>query len=298
MLERWLTIHNRENCEYTFAVLDASESGASDDELLDFLAQEILLAHANPDMIKHDCESLLQDARELNLDVIERYISEEILELDWAEIERKLLDGYLNKEIFPNLNKGNIALITRIGNWGEMLAAEYLVIFEGFWFPIYKLRLREKKDWAAKLTDLCLLKTDDLDKPLVCYSEVKTHSSQCDKNLGIEGHNSLVGDDALDDPEILRFIKVWLYEAGEIDKAQFFSDLKAGRIECDKRHDLYIIHDRNTWEEAILTNLDNNGIDEKLVDFSVRVFLINALRDIIDGTYERTWLAALEAINE
>ncbi len=298
MLEHWLAIHNRENCEYAFAVVEVSESCVPDDDLLSFLAHELLIAHANPAMIKHECESLLQDARELNLDVIERYVCEQILELDWAEIKQKLLDSYLSKEIFPDLHKGGLVLSTRIGNWGEALAAKYLVTFEGFWFPIYKLRLREKKDWAAKLTDLCLLKTDGLDKPLVCYSEVKTHSSRCDENLGIEGHNSLVGDDALDDPEILRLIKAWLYENGEIDKAKFFSDLKAGRIECDTRHDLYIMHDTNTWKEDILTNLDNNGIDERLVDFSVRVFLINNLRDIIDKTYGRTWLAVIEVINE
>jgi hypothetical protein len=263
-----------------------------DDDIREYLAHQIVLAHGNPDMIRAECEKLLDDARELELEEIEHCLQTTVL-ADWDQTQKRILEHYLESEILPSADK----VITRIGNFGEVVAALFLVRFEGFWFPIYKLRYREKKDWASRLTDLCLIKLVDGQKPLVCYSEVKTHSSRCDKGLGIQGHDSLSKDDALNNPEILRFISTRLYDSGQFAEADFISDLRLGRVQYNRRHDLYLIHDSATWSEEILERLHGHELDGSLVDFSVRVFLIRELRGLIDDTYECSWMAAKDIVD-
>ena len=188
---------------------------------------------------------------------------------------------------------------TLIGNFGEILAARILVEFEGFWFPIYKLRFREKKDWAMRLTDLCLIKTSGLPKPLVCYGEVKTSSSRYDADLGIAGHKSLAKDDALIDPEVLRFLSNVLYEAERYDEGAFILRIMLGTISFTKRHDLFLVHEQTTWNDEILARLDNIALDDaRLVDFSVKIVKIGGLRGVIDLSYARAWKAAEVIANE
>ena len=129
---------------------------------------------------------------------------------------------------------------------------------------------------------------------MVCYGEVKTNSSDCDKQLGVKGHASLAKDHALSNPEILRFVSTLLYETGRHEEASFVSDIGLGRAQCDRRHDLFLVHETGNWSEEILDNLENCNLDERLVDFSVKVLLIRDLRTVIEETYDRTWEAARE----
>jgi hypothetical protein len=169
--------------------------------------------------------------------------------------------------------------------------------FEGFWLPIYKLRFREKKNWAMRLTDLCLIKVDGLSKPFVCYGEVKTKSAGCNRQLAVDGHSSLAKDDALANPEILHFICTRLYETGQQEEGDFLSRLRLRKLEYDQRHDLFLVHNRNNWSEEILDNLEACDLDERLVDFSVKVVLITELRGVIDSAYARAWIGAEEIVN-
>jgi len=272
MLYKWLTYQERNPSNYKFAVLDVVESSNPDDEILDYLAHELVLAHGSPRMIKTEYEILLEDAEEVKLDILKTYIEEEIL---------------------PAKDR----ISTRIGNFGEILAAKFLMEFEGFWLPIYKLRFREKKNWAMRLTDLCLIKVDDLPKPFVCYGEVKTKSAGCNLQLAVEGHSSLAKDDALANPEILHFICVWLYETGQHKAGDFLSRIRLGKLEYDKRHDLFLVHNRDDWSEEILDNLEACDLDERLVDFSVKVVLIAELKWVIDSAYARAWIGVEEIVN-
>jgi len=292
-ISEWLAPHKRTHCDYKFAVIDVTEACDVSDEIRHYLARQLVLAHGNPGMIKAECQKLLDDARELELENIEHCLQKAVL-ADWDQTQKRILENYLEHEILPSTEK----VITRIGNFGEVIAALFLIEFEGFWFPIYKLRYREKKDWASRLTDLCLIKIVNDQNPLICYGEVKTHSSKCDKKLGIQGHDSLSKDDALNNPEILRFISTRLYESGRFDEASFISDLRLGRTRYNRRHDLYLIHDSATWSEEILERLHAHDLDKSLADFSVRVLLIRELRGLIDRTYECSWIAAKDIVDE
>lgn len=277
MLKDWLCTNLRNPCHFKFSVEDITERlnpdiSNPDDIILNSMAEQLLIACAPPDMIREEIEMLLEDVDELDLHIIKDYVETEI--------------------IFPTKGVGKeeiIKLITWIGNFGEVLAAQYLIESEGFWFPIYKLRFREKKDYAMKLTDICLVKTEGLQKPLVCYGEVKTKTSSCDKDLGIKGHESLKKDDALEKPEILRFLRQQLYSMQRYDEARFFSGISLGKISYDIKHTLILVHETKSWEEDILKNLHSQELDSRLVNFSVKVILIQELRQVIDETYARAW---------
>ena len=100
---------------------------------MDYLAVAILAFHGIPQQIRDDYQLLIQDAEDNGLHILKDYL------------ERHVLPGEKN-------------VIVRVGNFGEVVAIAFLIEFENFWFPIDKLRFREKKDWAMRLTDLCFIK--------------------------------------------------------------------------------------------------------------------------------------------
>jgi hypothetical protein len=270
MLTEWLNYEQRNPSPYKFGVIDICEIIEFNQDILLYVAKDVIVAHKNPIMIKKELEILLEDANNASVEVIRSYIENEVL---------------------PSKERTQ----TRIGNFGEILSASILIEYEGFRLPIYKLRFREKKDWAMRLTDLCLIRNDEeMGRPLICYGETKTNTSGVDRQLGIKGHDSLAKDDALDNPEILNFICTWLYETDRFDEAEFLSRIRLGTITCDKRHDLFLVHDLENWREDVLTNLDASQLDERLVDFSVKVVLISNLRQIIDDVYS----LACESVEE
>jgi len=243
--------------------------GDPNDEIVNSLANNLLWAHGDPEMIRRECMMLLEDSDELDLHIIRDYVAHEIL---------------------PGNGKG-FELSTWIGDFGEVLAAQFLIELEDYWFPIYKLRFREKRRLAMKLTDLCLIKTKGLPVPLICFGEVKTRSSQskCNLNLGVEGHESLKKDDALDEPEILKFVCSLLYSMMKFDEAMFLSRLRLDKASYTKKHTLFLIHEASTWDDRILKNLHVQELDPRLTDFSVRVVLVKQLRQLIDESYARAW---------
>jgi len=265
MLSNWLIQQVRYPSVYKFPVVDVTELVAPDSEIRDYLALALLLAHGNPQQIRDQYSLLIEDAEDNSLNILKKYLED---------------------HVFP----GEKRISVRVGNFGEVLASTFLIDFENFWFPIYKLRYREKKDWAMRLTDLCLIKRLNRVKPLVCYGEVKTISGNCDKDIAIKGHDSLVlGEvkDILSDPEILHFISTILYETHRFEEAKFISGIEVDSIKYDKRHDLFIVHSREKWTDEILDRLEGYPLDQRLVNFTTKVVLISQLRDIIDTTYDR-----------
>jgi hypothetical protein len=277
MIKKWLLYQVRYPTTYKFPVHDVTELIEPGEELLDYLALALLLAHGNPQQIRDQYNILLEDAEDNSLDILKKYLESRV---------------FPAKEVFHG--------IARTGNFGEVLASLLLVEFEDFWFPIYKLRFREKKDWAMRLTDLCLIKQSDGAKPLVCYGEVKTISGARNKDIAIEGHASLVlgeAKDALSDPEVLHFISTILYETHRYAERDFISRIQLGKIEYDKRHDLFIIHSRERWTDEILDRLQAYPLDSRLVNFSLKVVLVAQLKKLIDAAYGQSTVVTKALIN-
>lgn len=279
MLHKWLTYQTRVSSPYVFPVIDAIEVVNANGETIEYLAKQILLAHGNPQVIIDDCRKLLTDVIE-DMDAL------------------AIIKSYLDKYILPSTDKG----IVEIGNFGETLAARLLVEFEQFWFPIYKIRYREKKNWAMRLTDFCVIKEQDTSRPLVCYIEVKTKSSKRDLDLALDGHESLrkslEGEGNLSNGEILHFMQDKLTDKGMLREASFVGDIKLEKITYDVRHDLFLVHDKKTWVDEILKRLEASTVDPRLLDFSIKVVLIDQLRKIIDTTYDCCAVSALDMLKE
>lgn len=272
MLDSWLKYEERGNVEYKFEVMAATEKLKPDDLIINYLARQLILAHQSPEMLKVEYQLLVEDTEDVDLLILKQYVEEEIL---------------------PSTDR----VPTRVGNFGEILAAIMLMEFEDYWFPIYKLRFRVKKDWSMRLTDICLFKTDGLEKPLVCFGEVKTKSTGCDKKLAVKGHSSLSKDNALDYPEILRFICTWLFEKGMRSEAELLSRIRLDKIAYDKKHRLFLVHNKNDWTDEILEKLEECKLDERLVDFTLIIVLIVDLRAVIDEVYSRAWIGAKEVLS-
>ena len=177
------------------------------------------------------------------------------------------------------------------------MAARCLIEFEGFELPIYKLRYRGKRDWASRLTDLCVVKRGALSKPMVCYGEAKTRSAGCNKKLAVEGHCSLAKDDALSNPEILRFICALFYSSGRFEEANLFSEIRLGETSYNKKHTLFLIHNKEGWVDEILDNLQDCELDDRLIDFTVNVVLVADLGKVIESAYDRAWKGAREIVD-
>jgi len=151
-----------------------------------------------------------------------------------------------------------------------------------------------------RLTDLCLIKKVDGTNPLVCYGEVKTISGSCNKDIAIDGHDSLVkgeAKDILSEPEVLHFISTILVATNRYEEARFISQISLRNIEYDKRYDLFIIHAKEIWTDEILDRLEGYPLDQRLINFSTKIVLISQLRELIDGVYDRSTTATKALIN-
>lgn len=268
MLNTWLIQQKRQPLLYKFPVTDITEVCIPEECILDYLALAVLAAHGDPQQMRDNYQLLLKDAEDSSL---------------------KILQKYLEDHIFPD--NSILHGIARTGNFGEVLATTFLIEFENFWFPIDKLRYREKKDWAMRLTDLCFIKRVGRKNPLVCYGEVKTVSGNCNLDIAIEGHKSLVkGEvrDGLSEPEVLRFISKILFTKCRFEEARFIDQISLRQIEYDKRYELFIIHRKEKWTDEILDRLEEYPLDQRLIDFSIKVILISQLKQLIDTTYDRS----------
>lgn len=216
MLSKWLSHHNHNPCPYRkFTLADISEIRAIDvdcssNDVILYLGHLLIRAYGEPQMIRDDLDMLLEDTSSIGLSIVKDYIESRIL---------------------PS------AIITRIGNFGEILAAQCMVELAEYSFPIYKLRYREKRNWAMRLTDLFLVKKPENGNLVICYGEVKTRSGKdytaSVKKVAIEAHDSLKKDDALSNPEILTFIRTMLYSQGRQEEAYLFGRIQNNRLKYD-----------------------------------------------------------------
>jgi hypothetical protein len=274
MLARWLTSKHINPCPYKkFGLTDLSEHlvvdpDDPDDAIVSYIGDLLINSHGDPQMIADDIAMLLEDAEMLELNIVEDYIKNRVLP---------------KKAANP----------TRIGNFGEILATQCLIDFTDFEFPIYKLRYREKRNWAMRLTDLFLVKKQNNGRILICYGEVKTRSgvsyTSSVKKVAVEAHDSLKKDVAVANPEILDFVRKILYAQGKLEEARIFGRIQNNRIKYDITHILFLVHDNSIWKDEILSELEQHNIDNRLKNLNVNVLRINKLSRLIDQTYENAW---------
>lgn len=276
MLKNWLNSVARQPCPYQkFQVTEITELQQIDlsnpfDENVTYIGRLLVEYHGDPQLIADDLAMLAQDSGSVGLNLVKEYIEKRILPKPTANI-------------------------TRIGNWGEILASQCMVEFNEYSFPVYKLRFREKRNWAMRLTDLFLIKFPSSGNPIICYGEVKTRSKlkygKRVKRVAIEAHDSLKKDDALTDPEILTFLRSLLYLNKRRREALFLGQIQNRLTPYEVTHMLFLVHESEIWKEEILEELEKHQIDNRLQNLSVVILRVTNLGQLIDIAYQNAWRA-------
>ncbi|MBI5841736.1 MAG: DUF1837 domain-containing protein [Chloroflexi bacterium] len=266
VLVEWLKSQQRDANPFKFRVVDIREGNPPTPELIDFLSEEYIVANISPKALKIALSKLKDDCGELNLQKFQEFV-----------------EGNLT---------GEEKISTLVGSFGEIISTIYLVQFEKYWLPVYKLRYREKKNWAMRMTDVFVVNTEDIKKPIVSYGEVKTNTSGYKGNIGVEGHDSIKRDNALENPDILRFIINTLCDQNKEDEASFFIEIQLKMANYEIKHKLFLVHDTKFWKDEILENLDACELDSALQDFTVYAVLIDNLKTVIDESFKNSWREA------
>ena len=89
-----------------------------------------------------------------------------------------------------------IKLNTRVGDFGEVVAADVLESTEGLSVPIFKLRYRETTAWAMRLTDVFAVRhADDGEIEAFCFTSAKAGVTRPPRSVAVEGYQQLVTDE-------------------------------------------------------------------------------------------------------
>ena len=134
----WLKSQQRDTNPFKFRVVDICEENPPTLELINFLSEEYIVANISPKALKLALSKLKNDCGELNLQKFQEFVEANLTD------EEKIS--------------------TLVGSFGEIISTIYLVQFEKYWLPVYKLRYREKKNWAMRMTDVFVVNTEDMQK--------------------------------------------------------------------------------------------------------------------------------------
>lgn len=269
---KWLKSQRRDINPFKFHVVNVWEENVPTVETVNLLSNEFVVANLSPKALRMVLTELKNDCDEIDLEKFKDFI----------------------EKTLPDEDK----VSTLVGSFGEIISALYLVQFESYWLPVYKLRYREKRNWAMRMTDVFVVNTEDNKNPIVCYGEVKTNTSRYKPTIGVEGYESIKKDNALENPDILRFLWNTLSDQGEEDKALFFIRVSLKNIKYEIKHKLFLINDSKFWKDEILENLNACDLDSELRDFTVYMVVINDLKKLFDDSFRNSWREAEVIAND
>jgi hypothetical protein len=251
VVKDWLNIEERNPNPYSFKIKDAIENSVDKDALVRFCGGELINAVRNLRFLEY----VLQNN------------------------DLKILSEYVRNNVFAPDGS-----ITWVGDFGEVLCASILRDYDKHRIPIYKLRSREKKEWSMRLTDILTYKNEN-DAIIINFSEVKTRTKnkECDAPKAYEKLQNEMKDPKL---EIIDFIQRKLYDEGKFAEAKLFLDVYLGKIKTVKYSILFLVYEKQLWNEQILTGLNDifDNRDKKI--FEVRIIRILNLIELIQNSYQ------------
>ena len=222
-----------------------------------------------------------------------------------AELAHLLADSYWGNEYLENLAsrygfnevrqrfltaRSGPNLAVRRGDFGEAVTVAYLKDIEGYTVPVEKLRFKIGANQTLPGTDCVSLKLSGDSLTEVAFVESKMRTS-LDLSVAVAGCNQLKKDAESDVPEILTFIARRLRDTGHplTDLAEEY--IFERNTDLDK-YILVIIHERTTWDERILINLEDE--EAGLEPFHVYVAQISDLKNLSDGAFSAMGAEVIE----
>lgn len=251
VVKEWLKIDERNPNPYGFKVKEVIENSIDKDGVVRFCGSELINAVRNLRFL----EFILKNN---GLNVLSEYVRDNVFALEGSS--------------------------TWVGDFGEVLCASILRDCENHIIPIYKLRGREKQNWSMRLTDIITYKNEN-DTIIINFSEVKTRTKKKECNVP-DAYKKLQGE--MKDPklEIIDFIQRKLYDEGKFAQAKLFLDVYLGKIKTGKYSTLFLVYEKELWDEKILTGLNDIFDNRDNRVFEVRIIRILNLRELIQNSYK------------
>ncbi|MGG3889603.1 Hachiman antiphage defense system protein HamA [Metabacillus fastidiosus] len=255
MIRDWLIHSNRSNHRYKYNIIDVSETDIRAETAFPlWLATELLLAYKNPNHLKR------------------RY----------SKRGKAELRDYLINEVFPPLTTV-IDKNVRRGDWGEIVTSLILRDIGQLETALIKLRYKLNRKKSSFGIDVFGVQLDKAGKVCgLCVCETKTKITY-DKKIGIKAHDSLFSNDTSAIITISDFMSTLYYNEGKLELSDQFDEIVLQKANFPTNHHVFLVHEKNKWNEDILVELDNlQGLKQ---GFNVNVLLIDDLDHLANHSF-------------
>ena len=184
------------------------------------------------------------------------------------------------KDRFLHSRGGTIPTVRR-GDFGEAVTATLLQQFEGYCVPIQKLRFKISSNQTLPGSDCMALRVSEGELTEVAFVETKFRSTY-DSTVAIKGTKQLESDAQTALPEIVTFMARRLKEQKHPLAVAVESYMFDRNTDLDS-FVLVLIHERTSWSERVLSNLQEDEIE--LEPLHVYVAKIDNLIDISNQAF-------------
>lgn len=256
VLGKWLQNRSRGEHSFKFNIIDVTEvqNIRKDAKFPSWLAEELLVAHKNPEHLKR------------------RY----------SRRDKKELRDYLDGEVFPQLttvlDKNN-----RRGDFGEIISSLILRDIYQLETALIKLRYKLNRKKSSFGIDVFGVQSDEDGKVSGLYiCETKTKITY-DKQIGVKAHQSLFINETSSINTIADFMSELYYSEGNYDLSDQFDEIVLNNAQFPTDYHIFLVHEKNKWKEDILSVL--NDLQDLEQDFTINVLLIDDLDHLSDHSF-------------
>lgn len=215
--------------------------------------------HPRPEDVTDQLGRRLRDAK---LDP--RYIDRMGAALGWGPIAARLARGR------PGIRRGE---------FGEVLAQAIAETFEGWQFPVSKLRYQIDPEQTLPGTDLFGLRLTDEGATEVLFAESKLRTTY-DKNAAVAAHDQLVEDEKRGFDSILTFVLQRMYVEASPHLGALESYLNSRDADLST-YGVFLTFETEVWREEVIEELAAR--DDLLIPLSTRAGRVSELRGLIDA---------------
>lgn len=205
-------------------------------------------------------------------DVVRNYLAPGELAAVFGDLGAPEVAGYLRENKFPS------RLMTRHGDFGEIVTGAHYRLVERWCVPILKVRYKQTANQAVQGTDVLAFRFQQ-QPPVVAVVEVKTRTVR-DKQVGAEAHTSLEAVLARLD-ESFAFAMARCLDCGHRFLARHLAALiKTPDDRTVERH-MVFVHDAGAWKDDVIGLLAQKVTEPT----ELTVVKIDELRSFIGEIY-------------
>lgn len=272
MITDWLSYSEKSPSPYgLFRVINVVEKLSADQNVCEYMTEEVLSAYRNFDELKFRFENL----------------------------DAAALKAYLLSNVFPG-DDYTLVRNVRQGDFAEVLSSLIVRYFQGLVTPLHKMRYKFNKDRSVFCTDMMAHNSGAVITDLYYY-EIKCRLDIRKEKVGditdyitILAHNSLQKDELTPNEAIADFLSSRHYEQGEYELSAKYNDIVLNANKYNRKFELFFIIEKGNYKEDILVALQD--LPATLTPLSVTVVLIENLKTLIEKTYQDALTAATSKI--